>query len=242
MGRSPGVAFQLISAICSLLYIWHLGLNWWLCLCIWAFSFLSKFSELQETGNAGVCQSLLSLSPWDGYRITPWTRRKVWCLTLLIFRRDSWCLSTIRDPRPHKELEQPSCGGDGKHCILLSLWLINTACQSQRQRHAMTSFLGPYAMSKAVILFFLLPYLGLHTCHLPLKRAKDFLYPRNVFIVSVQIICIGIWFTHSKMALFVKLVYSSIHFEKLIPRYVLPNEDVIATSLSLKNYWCILFV
>lgn len=100
MGRSPGVAFQLISAICSLLYIWHLGLNWWLCLCIWAFSFLSKFSELQETGNAGVCQSLLSLSPWDGYRITPWTRRKVWCLTLLIFRRDSWCLSTIRDPRP----------------------------------------------------------------------------------------------------------------------------------------------
>lgn len=105
-----------------------------------------------------------------------------------------------------------------------------------------TSFLGPYAMSKAVILFFLLPYLGLHTCHLPLKRAKDFLYPPNVFIVSVQINCIGIWFTHSKMALFVKLVYSSIHFAKSIPRYVLPNEDIIATSLSLKNYWCILFV
>lgn len=131
------------------------------------------------------------------------------------------------------------CGGDGKHCILLSLWLINTACQSQRQRHPMTSFLGSYAMSKAVILFFHLPYLGLHTCHLPLKRANDFLYPPNVFIVSVRI---GIRFTHSKMTLFVKLVYSSIHFAKFIPRYVLSNEDIIATSLSLKNYWCILFV
>lgn len=148
--------------------------------------------------NAGGWQLLLSLPPWDDYRTTPWTRRKAWCLTLLIFCRDFPCLSTSRDPWPHKEREQLSCAGDGKHCILLALCLINTACQSQRQLHPMTSFLGPHAMPKAVILFFLLPYLGFHRCHLPLKRANDFLYAPNVFSVSVQINCIGIWFTHSK--------------------------------------------
>lgn len=183
-------------------------------------------------GSAGGWQLLLSLPPWDGYRTTPWTRRKDWCLTLLIFCRDFPCLSTSRDPWPHKEQEQLSCAGHGKHCILLALCLINTACQSQKQLHPMTSFLGPHAMSKAVILFFLLPYLGLHTCHLPLRELMIFFIPQMSFVFLFKSIVLE-YDLHT-----VKLVYSSIHSEKFTP----PSDDTTANCLSLKMNWCTLFV
>lgn len=180
--------------------------------------------------NTGVCWPHISLSPWDSYRITPWTRRKVWSNIAHLLQR--FLMHFYQQGPPHKELEQPSCAGDRKCCVVLLLWLVNTACQS-RQFDLVTSFLGLHAVSKALILLFLLfLYLGLHSCHLPLKRVNDVLSPPNALIVSFQIKCIGIWLTYSKMALFVILVYSSTHFEKCIPRWVPPNKDIRATSLS----------